>query len=248
MKGPNPTGPKRAMVLAAGLGLRMRPITEKLPKPLIEVAGRTLLDRALDRLEDAGIETAVVNVHYLGEQIVRHLGTRRRPAIVISREDELLETGGGVRLALDRFGTEPFYVVNSDVAWLDGPRRALSRLAAFWDDATMDALLLVNPSARSDDYDGPGDFFLTPHGRLRRRKEGQIAPFVFTGVQILHPRLFADTKVERFSLNRLYDRAEAAGRLHGLVHDGLWYHIGTPAGLAVAQRALPRVQRPARAG
>jgi len=248
MKGANPIGPKRAMVLAAGLGLRMRPITDKLPKPLIEVAGRTLLDRALDRLEDAGIETAVVNVHYLGDQIERHLAARRRPAIAISRETDLLETGGGVRLALDRLGAEPFYVVNSDVAWLDGPRRALSRLAASWDDATMDALLLVNPSARSEDYDGPGDFFLTPQGRLRRRKRNQIAPFVFTGVQILHPRLFAGTAAGRFSLNLLYDQAEAAGRLHGVVHDGLWYHIGTPAGLAIAQRALPRVARPARAG
>lgn len=240
--------PKRAMVLAAGLGLRMRPITEKLPKPLIEVAGRTLLDRALDRLEDAGIETAVVNVHYLGDQIVRHLKGRRRPAIAISEEDELLETGGGVRHALERLGDAPFFVVNSDVAWLDGPRRALSRLAALWDDAAMDALLLVNPSARSDDYDGPGDYFMSPDGRLRRRKRNQIAPFVFTGVQILHPRLFAGTAPGRFSLNVLYDKAEQAGRLHALVHDGLWYHIGTPAGLAIAQRALPRVERSARTG
>jgi MurNAc alpha-1-phosphate uridylyltransferase len=240
--------PKRAMVLAAGLGLRMRPITEKLPKPLIEVAGRTLLDRALDRLAESGVEDAVVNVHYLGAAIERHLRRRTKPAIRISREEELLETGGGVRHALGHLGQAPFFVVNSDVAWLDGPRSALRRLADAWDDARMDALLLVNPVARTSDYDGSGDFFLSPAGKLRRRKRGEIAPFLFTGVQILHPRLFAGTEPKRFSLNLLYDRAEEGGRLHGLVHDGLWYHIGSPSGLAIANRELPRAPRRARAG
>ncbi|MCC6467733.1 MAG: nucleotidyltransferase family protein [Alphaproteobacteria bacterium] len=240
--------PKHAMVLAAGLGLRMRPITEKLPKPLIEVAGRTLLDRALDRLEDAGIESAVVNVHYLGAAIERHLKRRANPAIAISREADLLETGGGVRQALDHFGGKPFFVVNSDITWLDGPRSALKRLADAWDDERMDALLLVNSVAKTDDYDGSGDFFLSPSGRLRRRKRREIAPFLFTGVQILHPRLFRDSDPERFSLNVLYDRAEQEGRLHGLVHDGVWFHIGTPSGLAIANRALPPARRRAKAG
>jgi len=239
--------PKQAMVLAAGLGLRMRPITDKLPKPLIEVAGRTLLDRALDRLQDAGVERAVVNAHYLAEAIVRHLRPRRAPALTISREETLLETGGGVRQALHHFGERPFYVVNSDIAWLDGPHPALRRLAAAWDDATMDALLLVHSVARADDYDGSGDFFLSPTGRLRRRKRNEIAPFLFTGVQILHPRLFAGTEIGKFSLNLLFDRAEAAGRLFGLVNDGLWFHIGTPSGLAIARRELPQFERRGRA-
>ncbi|MCC7048025.1 MAG: nucleotidyltransferase family protein [Alphaproteobacteria bacterium] len=240
--------PKHAMVLAAGLGLRMRPITEKLPKPLIEVAGRTLLDRALDRLQESGVTDAVVNVHYLGAMIERHLNSRGRPAIRISREDDLLETGGGVRRALSHFGSSPFFVVNSDITWLDGPRPALKRLADAWDDEHMDALLLVNSVAKTDDYDGSGDFFLSPRGRLRRRKRREIAPFLFTGVQILHPRLFLESDPQRFSLNVLYDRAEQQGRLHGLVHDGVWFHIGTPSGLAIANRAVPPALRRAKAG
>jgi len=240
--------PKRAMVLAAGLGLRMRPITDQLPKPLIEVAGRTLLDRALDRLEAAGVEQAVVNAHYLANAIERHMRSRIKPAITISREDTLLETGGGVRQALAHLGDQPFYVVNSDIAWLDGPRQALLRLASAWDDARMDALLLVHSVAKTDDYDGFGDFYLSPGGKLRRRKRGEIAPFLFTGVQILHPRLFEGTEVKPFSLNVLFDRAEKAGRLHGLVNDGQWFHIGTPSGLAIARRELPRVDRRAKAG
>jgi MurNAc alpha-1-phosphate uridylyltransferase len=235
--------PTRAMVLAAGFGLRLRPITDKLPKPLVEVGGRTLIDRALDRLEDAGIERAVVNTHYLAESVERHLAGRKHPAVEVSREDELLETGGGVLRALDRLGPAPFFVVNSDIAWLDGPKPTLQRLAGTWDDKRMDALLLVNPAARTDDYEGPGDYFMTPGGRLRRRKRGEIAPFVFCGVQILHPRLFAGATPGRFSLNVLYDRAEQAGRLYAVVHDGVWYHIGTAAGLAHAQRELPRFRR-----
>jgi len=235
--------PTRAMVLAAGLGLRLRPITDKLPKPLVEVGGRTLIDRALDRLEDAGVERAVVNTHYLAESVERHLAGRNRPAVEISREEELLETGGGVQKSLDRLGPAPFFVVNSDIAWLDGPKPALRRLAEAWDDKRMDALLLVNPAARTDDYEGAGDFFMTPGGRLRRRKRGEIAPFVFCGVQILHPRLFAGAQPGRFSLNVLYDRAEKAGRLYAVVHDGVWFHIGTATGLALAQRELPRFKR-----
>ena len=238
--------PKRAMVLAAGLGLRLRPITEQLPKPLIEVAGRALIDRALDRLAEAGVESAVVNTHYLGEKIEKHLSRRQRPAISFSPEKVLLETGGGVMQALGRLDGGPFYVVNSDIAWVDGPESALARLAQSWDDARMDALLLVNAKARSPDYDGRGDFFLTPGMRLRRRKRDESAPYVFTGLQILHPRLFAGAKPGRFSLNLLYDRAEAAKRLYAVAHDGHWFHIGTPDGLALAQRELPRIEQAAR--
>lgn len=237
------TKPSRAMVLAAGLGLRMRPITEKLPKPLVDVGGRTLLDRALDHLEAVGVEQAVVNTHYLPEMIEKHLSARKRPAIAISREDELLETGGGVFKALERLGDGPFYVVNSDIAWVDGATSALGRLAAAWDDRRMDALLLVMPKERAGDYEGTGDYFMAPQGALRRRKPGEPAPFVFCGVQILHPRLFAGAKPGRFSLNLLYDRAEAAGRLYAVVHDGAWYHIGTPAALAQAGRELARADK-----
>lgn len=232
--------PMHAMVLAAGLGLRLRPITEKIPKPLVEVGGRALLDRALDRLAAAGVRRAVVNTHYLPELIEKHLAVRKRPAIDISREDELLETGGGVLKALDKLGTGPFYVVNSDIAWADGAAPALDRLASAWDDARMDALLLVVARENAGDYDGTGDYFMAPQGTLRRRKPGEPAPFVFSGVQILHGRLFAGAKPGRFSLNLLYDRAEAAGRLYALVHDGAWYHIGTPAGLAQAGRDLAK--------
>lgn len=230
--------PRHGMVLAAGLGLRMRPITETIPKPLVEVAGRTLLDRALDRFEAAGVEQAVVNTHHLGEAVARHLRARKSPSITISHEDELLETGGGVKQALGELGDRPFYVANSDAFWLDGPREALIRLAIGWDDAAMDAFLLVHPVAGAEGYDGLGDYFLDPASVLRRRKEGEIAPFVFTGVQILHPRLFADAPDGKFSLNVLYDRAEAAGRLFGIRHDGLWFHVGTPEHLARANGAL----------
>ena len=235
--------PARAMVLAAGLGLRLRPITEKLPKPLVVVGGRTLIDRALDHLEAAGVQQAVVNTHYLPEMIEEHVAARGRPAIQMSRESELLETGGGVLKALDTLGGAPFYVVNSDIAWTDGAGPALERLALGWNDARMDALLLVMPKERAGDYEGNGDYFMASEGALRRRKPGELAPFVFCGVQILHPRLFAGAKPGPFSLNLLYDRAERAGRLYAVVHDGAWYHIGTPAGLALAERELARADR-----
>jgi len=228
------------MVLAAGLGLRMRPITETRPKPLVELAGRTLLDRALDALAAAGVEHAVVNTHYLGAMIEAHLARRTRPRIALSPEDELLETGGGVARALDRLGDAPFYVVNADIAWTDGAVPALDRLAAAWRDAAMDALLLLHPTEAATGYDGSGDFFLAEDGTLTRRGAAARAPFVFTGVQILHPRLFAGAPAGRFSLTVLYDRARAAGRLAGIVHDGGWHHIGTPAGLAEAEARLAR--------
>lgn len=234
MSGTPPNRPKRAMVLAAGLGLRMRPLTETTPKPLIEVAGRTMLDHALDRLAEAGVEVAVVNTHWLPEQIEKHLEGRTSPAIVISREDELLETGGGIARALPQLGEEAFYAVNADIVWRDGAIPALARLAAAWNDAEMDALLLVQATVRATGYSGDGDFMMDPLGRLARRPERVVAPFVFAGVQILHPRLFEGAPAGAFSLNRLYDRAMEAGRLYGIAHDGEWYHVGTPEAVAEA--------------
>jgi MurNAc alpha-1-phosphate uridylyltransferase len=226
-----------AMVLAAGLGKRMRPITERIPKPLVELRGRTLLDHALDRVEDAGVGRAIVNTHYKGEMIAAHLAGRRSPRITLSPEAELLETGGGVAKALPLLG-ERFFVLNADVFWLDGASSALRRLAAAWDEASTDALLLVHRVTRAIGYDGLGDFLLDPAGVPRRRSEREIAPFVFAGVQILHRRLFARAPAGAFSLNLLYDAALAAGRLRALVHDGEWFHIGTPEGLAEAERHL----------
>ena len=238
MSAPPPFSPKTAMVLAAGLGERMRPLTDELPKPLIEVRGRAMLDTILDRLEAAGIGEAVINLHYLGAKIEEHLKGRRAPRIRFTHEAERLETGGGVRNALPLLGPEPFFVVNGDVSWLDGYTPALHRLARAWDDSRMDVLLLVHSTAAAVGYEGNGDFVLRTDGSLRRRREREVAPFVFAGIQILHPRLFADAPEGPFSLNRLYDRAEEAERLWGLRHDGQWFHIGTPEQLAEVEAAL----------
>lgn len=221
--------PKRAMVLAAGLGLRMRPITEHTPKPLVAVAGRTMLDRAFDHLDAAGVTAMVVNTHWLGHKVRDHLAGR--PGVMVSHEDELLETGGGVARALPLLGDAPFYVVNSDIIWTDGAVPALARLAGAWDDARMDALLLMQPTATAVGYDGQGDFFLDPNGVPRRRAAREVAPLLFAGVQILSPRLFRDAPSGKFSLNVLYDRALDEGRLFGIVHDGRWFHVGTPEAL-----------------
>ncbi len=228
----------RAMVLAAGRGVRLRPLTDHLPKPLVPVGGIAMLDRALDALARAGVSQAVVNVHHLAAQIEARLATRQKPAIHISREDELLETGGGIAKAMSHFGDEPFFAANADIVWLDGAVPALTRLAGAWDGARMDALLLVQPVARAVGYDGAGDFALTRDGQLERRGAAPSAPFVFAGVQILHPRLFSGAPAGAFSLNLLYDRARADGRLFGLAHDGGWLHVGTMDGLAAAERAL----------
>ena len=229
--------PDHAMVLAAGLGLRMRPITDTIPKPLVSVGGRTMLDRALDHLDRAGVTRKVVNSHWLGEKIAAHLADRAD--IALSPESTLLETGGGVAQALPLLGDGPFYVVNSDIIWTDGPQgSALLRLARAWDDARMDALLLLQPTATALGYDGAGDFFLNEDAIPVRRGQKDSAPLLFSGVQILSPRLFAQAPAGKFSLNLLYDRALAAGRLAGLVHDGRWYHVGTPAALPQVERAL----------
>ena len=229
--------PKTAMVLAAGLGTRLRPLTDTIPKPLVELGGRTLLDHAIDRLALVGIERVVINVHHKADQIEAALAERREPEIELSREDELLETGGGVARALKLLG-ETFFVVNSDVFWLDGRDHALARLAAAFDPETTDAVLLLQRTATAVGYDGSGDYFLDPQGIARRRGEREIAPFIFSGVQLLHRRLFDAVAERRFSLNLVYDRAQRAGRLGGLVHDGEWYHVGTPEALAATRARL----------
>ncbi|QQP87959.1 nucleotidyltransferase family protein [Skermanella sp. TT6] len=220
-----------AMVLAAGLGLRMRPLTLEQPKPLIPVAGKPLLDHALDRVAAAGIGTAVVNTHYKGEMIADHLAGRTSPRILLSPEADLLETGGGIRQALPLLGTDPFLSVNSDILWLDGPTPAIDRLTRAWNPETMDALLLLHPAVAAFGYDGKGDFHMDPLGRLTRRRSGEIAPFVFAGVQILKPELFADVPPGAFSTNLIWDRLLESERLYGMRHDGLWFHVGTPASI-----------------
>jgi MurNAc alpha-1-phosphate uridylyltransferase len=227
------------MVLAAGLGTRMRPLTDRMPKPLVRVAGAPLLDHVLDRLADAGVETAVVNVHHFAEQIEAHLKGRKRPRIVISDERaQLLDTGGGVVKALDTLGSAPFFHVNSDTIWIEGVRPNLVRLAESFDPARMDVLLLLAPTAGSIGYDGRGDFAMGPDGRLSRRPERGVVPFVYAGVAILSPGLFADAPQGPFSLNRLFDRAMEAGRLQGLRLDGTWMHVGTPQAIQAAEAAI----------
>jgi N-acetyl-alpha-D-muramate 1-phosphate uridylyltransferase len=231
------TKPQSAMVLAAGLGTRLRPITDRIPKPLVPLGGRALIDHVLDRLAEAGVPRAVVNLHYKAEMIERHLETRRHPAVALSVEDELLETGGGILKALPLLD-DVFYVANSDVFWLDGAVPALQRLARAWDPARLDALLLLQSTTRALGYEGAGDFFLDPLGHVRRRREREIAPHLFAGVQIVHRRLFDGKAPGKFSLNPLWDRAIAAGRLAAITHDGEWFHVGTPEALALAEARL----------
>ncbi len=230
--------PARAMVLAAGRGERMRPLTDKNPKPLIKVQGRPMIDRVLDRLVAAGVTEAVVNLHHLGGKLESHLAKRDQPRLMFSPEQDLLDTGGGVANALHLLGTKPFFVINGDVVWLDGGTPALERLGAAWDDADMDVLLLLQPTTSAHGYHGRGDFFMTPEGKLRRRIERQIAPFLFAGIQILHPRIFEAVPKGAFSLNLLYDRAAEAERLWGIRHDGEWFHVGTPEALGEVEDAL----------
>jgi MurNAc alpha-1-phosphate uridylyltransferase len=225
--------PARAIVLAAGMGKRMRPLTDALPKPLVPLAGRTLLDRALDRLAQAGVTDAVVNVHYRADQIEDHLGRRiaagSAPRIHISDErDALLDTGGGVKRALGQLGRDPFFVHNSDSIWGEGAGAALDRMAASFDPERMDALLLLAVGASSIGYAGRGDFAMDAGGRLRRRKEGEMTPFVFAGVSLTAPRLLDGMPDGPFSLNLAWDRALEEGRLYGIRHDGVWMHVGTP--------------------
>ena len=231
--------PKTAMVLAAGKGERMRPLTDTKPKPLVEVAGKALLDHVLDRLAQAKVERAVVNVHYLAEQIIAHVATRKHPRVTISDErGEKLDTGGGVVKALPLFGDAPFYHLNADTIWIDGAKPNLARLAETFDPQAMDALLLLAPTAGSIGYDGRGDFALAPDGRLSARPERDVAPLVYAGAAILAPALFADPPGRSFSLTTLFTRAANAGRLSGLRLEGLWMHVGTPEAIGAAEAAI----------
>jgi MurNAc alpha-1-phosphate uridylyltransferase len=233
--------PRRAMVLAAGLGQRMRPLTDSIPKPLVRLNGRALIDHVLDRLADAGIEEAVVNVHYLAEALETHLSRRERPAIAISDErDALLDTGGGLVRALPLLGPEPFLIHNSDSVWSEAVGGNLERFFRAWDPQRMDSLMLLAPASQSLGYTGRGDFLMDASGRLQRRPERDLAPYVFAGVSIAHPRLFEEAPGGSFSLNHLWDRAIDRGRLFGVRLDGLWMHIGSPQALADAERWVER--------
>ncbi len=235
----NPTTPTRAMVLSAGLGTRMRPLTERMPKPLVEVGGKPLIDHVLDRLAEAGVERAVVNVHHFAEQLERHLATRTKPKITISDErGVLLGTGGAVVKALPLLGVTPFFHVNSDSIWIDGVKPNLARLAESFDPAAMDALLLLAPTTGSIGYAGRGDFAFATDGRLKRRGEREVAPFVFAGAAILAPALFKDEPQGEFPLTLLFDQAAEQGRLFGLRLEGLWMHVGTPDAIALAENAI----------
>ena len=231
--------PTKAMVLAAGLGVRMRPLTDKLPKPLVPVAGRPLLDHVLDKLADAGVSEAVVNVHYLPDQIIAHTASRTRPRVIISDEcDQVLGTGGGVVKALPLLGPDPFFHVNSDSLWIDGVRPNLARLAEAFDPQRMDILLLMAPTTSSIGYGGRGDYSMLPDGALRKRREHQVVPFVYAGAAIMSPSLFADAPAGEFSLTKMFDRANEQERLFGLRLDGVWMHVGTPDAIGAAEEAF----------
>jgi MurNAc alpha-1-phosphate uridylyltransferase len=239
---PEPAGavPRTAMVMAAGLGKRMRPLTATRPKPLVEVAGKPLIDHCFDRLKSAGVARAVVNVHYLADALEAHLKNRVQGIeITVSDErGELLETGGGLVHALPLIDADPFLAVNSDNLWVDGPVDTLRLLASHWDSDRMDALLLLVPFARANCHGGQGDFHMDAAGRLRRRKRGTVAPFVYTGIQMLSKRLIRDTPSGPFSTNLLWDRAIEEGRCFGAVHQGLWYDVGTPAAVKTTETLL----------
>ena len=240
---PNPAVavPETAMVMAAGLGKRMRPLTATRPKPLVEVAGKPLIDHVFDRLRAAGVKRAVVNVHYLADALEAHLKARVKDIeLVISDErGRLMETGGGLVKARALLGDAPFVCINSDNLWIDGPIDAIRQLAAQWDDARMDFLQLVVPLARANNHGGKGDWRMDSHGRItERRKPGRIAPFVNTGVQLIHPRAITGAPEGPFSTNLFWDRAIAAGRMWGAVHQGLWFDVGTPQAIGATEAVL----------
>lgn len=233
--------PDTAMVFAAGLGTRMRPVTDAIPKPLVRVAGRALIDHMLDRLAESGVKRAVVNVHYKGDQIVRHLAGRTRPEIVISDESaELLDQGGGIMKALPHLGTKPFLICNTDAIWIQNGVWSLRRFYEAWDPERMDALLLVASTTHAVGVDWPGDFHMDSEGRLTKRRERLVSPFVYSGVGILKPELFAGETRKIFRLAPTFFEAAEKGRLYGLRLDGLWLHVGTPEAIEDAEAAYAR--------
>ena len=232
--------PRTAMIMAAGLGKRMRPLTATTPKPLIPVGGKPLLDHVLEKLAAAGVKKAVVNVHYLADAVEAHLATRAHGLeVAISDERSLLmETGGGLVQAAPLIDSDPFIALNSDNLWVDGPADTLKLLASHWDDAKMDALLLLVPLARAENHRGMGDFHMDRSGRLRRRDRSHVAPFVYTGIQMVSKRLLRDAPEGPFSTNILWDRAIEEGRCFGAVHQGLWFDVGTPQSIPMTEAAL----------
>lgn len=234
--------PRTAMLLAAGLGTRMRPLTEHMPKPLLELAGRSLMDHAFDRLLAVGVDSVVVNAHWRAELIAAHLAARKaaglKPRTILMQEDRLLDTGGSVRAAVPHLGPDPFFVVNGDAYWVDGPRRALARLAAAFDPAELDGVLLVHRGFQVRADVGFGDFAVDKWGRPTRRGERQVVPYIYAGVQLVSPALLEGMPDAPFSMNRAWDRAMAAGRLKVVVHDGLWFHLSTPDDLRDAEHFL----------
>lgn len=233
------TKPHTAMVLAAGLGKRMRPITSTMPKPLVEVRGKALIDYGLDALARAGVKRVVVNVHYMADLVRAHLRRRKDLEIVVSDESEtLLESGGGVVKALPQLGSDPFFLINSDTFWIEGYRDNLDLMTEIFDPAGMDALLLIADMKRATGYEGRGDFQMDGEGRLSRVAERDMSPFVYAGAAILKPEIFAGMAEEKFSLNRNFDQAIERERLFGVRLDGLWLTVGTPAAIREAEQVL----------
>jgi MurNAc alpha-1-phosphate uridylyltransferase len=227
------------MIMAAGLGTRMRPLTDDRPKPLIKVAGKTLIDHTLDRAVAAGVTLAVINVHYKADLVKAHLAKRKDVEIRFSEEtDALLGTGGGVVKAMPHFGQEPFFIMNSDSIWVEGFGHALDRMKDRWNPDTMDGLLLMATMVSAIGYEGSGDFNMDPEGHLSRVGEQRLSPFAYPGVQIVHPRMFASAPAGNFSTNRMWDIAIAARRLYGIRLDGVWIHVGTPEALKEAEEFL----------
>ena len=228
-----------AMILAAGLGTRMRPLTDTCPKPLIKVAGRATIDHTLDRVRAAGVRNLVVNMHHLADQIADWARRQTKPSVTLSDErDLLLDTGGGVAKALPHLGDQPFFVFNSDSFWVDGPVPALDRLRQAWNADEMDCLLLVAEMTNAIGFDGPGDFTLDDDGHLNRREESHVAPFVYAGCYLASPAMFADAPDGAFSMNVLWNRALQQGRLFGLRHDSMWLHVGTPEAIGEVENEL----------
>jgi MurNAc alpha-1-phosphate uridylyltransferase len=229
-----------AMIMAAGMGKRMRPLTASQPKPLVRVGGKPLIDHALDKLATAGVEKAVVNVHYLADALEAHVTERTSPKVMISDErDALLETGGGMVKAQDDL-PDPFFCLNADNIWLDGPRDAFHDLSHRWNPDEMDALLLLVPHARAANFRGKGDFHMDALGRVTRRRSGRIAPFIYTGIQLVSKRLLRDAPEGKFSTNILWTRAIEEGRLFGTSFTGHWFEVGTPQAIAPTEEALRR--------
>jgi N-acetyl-alpha-D-muramate 1-phosphate uridylyltransferase len=235
--------PDTAVLLAAGLATRLRPLSQERPKALMEIDGKSLLDHALDRLASAGVTRAVINTHHLAEQIERHVAGRTRPAVTLSHETTILDTGGGIAKVLPLLGPEAFYVINAKILWRGGSREALLRLAEAWDGGRMDGLLLLQPTVSAVGYDGQGDFSMDQLGRIAFREPRQVAPFVYASIQILHPRLFTGAPIGNFPLRPLWARAIERGRLFGLRHDGEWYHIASAQDLEWVRARLESPSR-----